>query len=162
MNSGKSSWAESVLAGTSGVRYVATGPSTDSDSSWAQRLAEHRRRRPPDWITVESTDVAGQLRAAPAAPTLVDDLAGWLTSLLDQRGWDSAPVNPDAEDLADAVGAFAAPLVLVSPEVGLSVVPATAAGRRFADELGRLNQRIAAVCDRVVLVVAGQPMRVKC
>ena len=92
---------------------------------------------------------------------LVDDLGGWLTGLLDRRGWDGAPVGPEADDLAEAVGVFAAPLVLVSPEVGLSVVPATSAGRRFADELGRLNQRIAAVCDRVVLVVAGQPMQVK-
>ena len=51
--------------------------------------------------------------------------------------------------------------MLVSPEVGLTVVPETAAGRRFADELGSLNQRLAALCDRVVLVVAGQPMTVK-
>ena len=57
-----------------------------------------------------------------------------------------------------AVGAFGSALVLVSPEVGLTVVPATASGRRFADELGTLNQRIAALCDRVVLVVAGQPV----
>ncbi|HOB49174.1 MAG TPA: bifunctional adenosylcobinamide kinase/adenosylcobinamide-phosphate guanylyltransferase [Mycobacterium sp.] len=161
MRSGKSSWAEAALACTSGVRYVATGPGTDSDSSWAERIAEHRRRRPPEWTTVETADVAGELRATPDAPTLVDDLGGWLTGLLDRRGWDGAPVGPEADDLAEAVGAFAAPLVLVSPEVGLSVVPATSAGRRFADELGRLNQRIAAVCDRVVLVVAGQPMQVK-
>lgn len=161
MSSGKSSWAESVLAGQSGVRYLATGPRTDSDTSWADRLAEHRARRPPDWTTVETADVPGELRAVPDTPTLVDDLGGWMTGLLDSRGWDSAPWVPAAGDLADAVGAFVAPLVLVSPEVGLSVVPATAAGRRFADELGRLNQRIAAACDRVVLVVAGQPMQVK-
>lgn len=161
MSSGKSSWAESVLAGQSGVRYLATGPRTDSDTSWADRLAEHRARRPPDWTTVETADVPGELRAVPDTPTLVDDLGGWMTGLLDSRGWDSAPWGPAAGDLADAVGAFVAPLVLVSPEVGLSVVPATAAGRRFADELGRLNQRIAAACDRVVLVVAGQPMQVK-
>jgi adenosylcobinamide kinase/adenosylcobinamide-phosphate guanylyltransferase len=161
VSSGKSSWAESALAGSIGVRYVATGPGTDTDPSWATRLAEHRRRRPPDWTTVETADVAGELRAVPAAPTLVDDLGGWLTALLDRCGWDSSPVSPAADDLADAVGAFPAPLVLVSPEVGLSVVPATSAGRRFADELGRVNQRIAAVCDQVVLVVAGQPMQVK-
>lgn len=166
MSSGKSAWAESVLAesvlaGSTEVRYVATGPATDSDSSWAQRLAAHRRRRPPGWITVETADLTGQLRTVPASPTLVDDLAGWLTGLLDRRGWDATAVGPAADDLAAAVDAYPAPLVLVSPEVGLSVVPATATGRRFADELGRLNQRIAAVCDRVVLVVAGQPIRVK-
>ena len=64
-------------------------------------------------------------------------------------------------DLIDAVGAFPSPLALVSPEVGLTVVPQTASGRRFADELGSLNQRLAALCDRVVLVVAGQPLTVK-
>jgi adenosylcobinamide kinase/adenosylcobinamide-phosphate guanylyltransferase len=60
-----------------------------------------------------------------------------------------------------AVSAFVSTLVLVSPEVGLTVVPATASGRRFADELGGLNQRIAALCDRVVLVVAGQAVPIK-
>ena len=59
------------------------------------------------------------------------------------------------------MGSFASPLALVSPEVGLTVVPATESGRRFADELGTLNQRLADVCDRVVLVVAGQPVTVK-
>lgn len=161
MRSGKSAWAEAALAGLPGVRYVATGAAGDSDTSWARRLADHRRRRPSDWITAETAAVAGQLREVPAAPTLVDDLGGWLTGLLDSRGWDDAPVLPDIEDLSDAVRTFPEPLVLVSPEVGLSVVPASAAGRRFADELGLLNQRIAAVCDRVVLVVAGQPMQVK-
>ncbi len=78
-------------------------------------------------------------------PTLVDDLGGWLTGTLDRHhGWDggSVPVAVRAEidDLLAAVGAFASPLVLVSPEVGLTVVPATASGRRFADELGTLNQ----------------------
>ncbi|WP_197514318.1 bifunctional adenosylcobinamide kinase/adenosylcobinamide-phosphate guanylyltransferase, partial [Mycobacterium sp. E342] len=60
-----------------------------------------------------------------------------------------------------AVGAFHSTLVLVSPEVGLTVVPATASGRRFADELGALNQRLAELCDRVVLVVAGQAVPIK-
>ncbi len=166
IRSGKSGWAESDLAQSAAdpaarVRYVATGPTGESSSAWTERVDAHRRRRPPHWFTVEDADVAGQLRADPAVPTLVDDLGGWLTALLDDRGWDGSPVTTAVDDLADAVGAFRAPLTLVSPEVGLSVVPATAAGCRFADELGRLNQRIAAVCERVVLVVAGQPVRVK-
>jgi adenosylcobinamide kinase/adenosylcobinamide-phosphate guanylyltransferase len=65
------------------------------------------------------------------------------------------------DEVLAAVGAFASPLVLVSPEVGLTIVPATASGRRFADELGSLNQRLARLCDRVVLVVAGQPVPIK-
>jgi adenosylcobinamide kinase/adenosylcobinamide-phosphate guanylyltransferase len=69
----------------------------------------------------------------------------------------AAPV----EDVLAAVGDFTSTLVLVSPEVGLTVVPATASGRRFADELGGLNQRLAGLCDRVVLVVAGQAVPIK-
>ena len=72
-----------------------------------------------------------------------------------------ASVHRTIDDMVCAVSAFGATLVLVSPEVGLTVVPATASGRRFADELGSLNQRVAAVCDQVVLVVAGQPVSIK-
>ena len=161
IRSGKSAWAESILAGISPVRYVATGRTGESGPGWAQRLTEHRRRRPPAWATVETADVARQLRDDPHTPTLVDDLGSWLTRLLDSRGWEGTTLDADVDGLADAVGTFPAPLVLVSPEVGLSVVPATAAGCRFADELGRLNQRVAAVCDQAVLVVAGQPLWVK-
>ena len=72
-----------------------------------------------------------------------------------------AGVATSRDDLIDAVGGFGSALALVSPEVGLTVVPETESGRRFADELGMLNQRLAALCDRVVFVVAGQPVTVK-
>ena len=65
------------------------------------------------------------------------------------------------DDLLAAVSAFVSTLVLVSPEVGLTVVPPTVSGRRFADELGTLNQKLAAMCERVVLVVAGQAVPIK-
>ena len=104
---------------------------------------------------------ADQRAAAGQHDTLVDDIGGWLTSTLDRRGWEPSPIEDEVGELLAAVGDFAAPLVLVSPEVGMSVVPATAAGRRFADELGALNRRLAAVCERVVLIVAGQPIWVK-
>jgi adenosylcobinamide kinase/adenosylcobinamide-phosphate guanylyltransferase len=77
------------------------------------------------------------------------------------HAWTDGFVAAEADDLVDAVAAFEADLVLVSPEVGLTVVPATAAGRCFADELGAINQRLADLCDRVVLVIAGQPVAVK-
>ncbi len=143
------------------VRYIATGHAADGDPAWQQRIADHRRRRPPSWQTVENADVAGQLRAAPHTPALVDDLGGWLTAALDRRGWDGGSIQAEVDDLVAAVLSFPAALALVSPEVGLTVVPATAAGRRFADELGMLNQRLADCCERVVLVVAGQPVWVK-
>ena len=161
IRSGKSQWAETDIADEASVRYIATGPSADSDGSWATRIAVHRDRRPRTWHTVESADVATQLRAEPDSAALVDDLGGWLTSTLDRRGWNHEPITAEVNDLLEAVGGFRARLVLVSPEVGLTVVPATEAGRRFADELGALNQRLADCCDRVVLVVAGHPVWIK-
>lgn len=162
IRSGKSQWAEAAISGAGDrLRYIATGSADDGDGSWARRIAEHRDRRPAAWDTVESIEVARHLRDAPDTPALVDDLGGWLTGVLDRQGWHDGSVSGAVEDLLTAVRGFTAPLVLVSPEVGLSVVPATAAGRRFADELGALNQRLAPCCDRVVLVVAGQPVWVK-
>ncbi len=166
IRSGKSRWAEAAIAETLApgqpVRYLATAATGPDDPAWSQRVAEHRRRRPAHWTTVESVEVAAQLRCPPQLPTLVDDVGGWLTAMLDRRcGWQDGSVAVDADELVDAVAGFAAPLMLVSPEVGLTVVPATASGRRFADELGTLNQRLAEVCQRVVLVVAGQPVSIK-
>ena len=161
IRSGKSQWAEADLAGESSVRYIATGPAADSDGSWATRIDAHRDRRPQTWHTIESADVATQLRSEPDSAALVDDLGGWLTNTLDRQGWDDEPITPEVDDLLEAVVAFRAPLVLVSPEVGMTVVPATEVGRRFADELGALNQRLADCCERVVLVVAGQPVWIK-
>lgn len=161
IRSGKSRWAESALSGQTRVRYIATATAGGNDESWARRIAAHRDRRPRNWLTVEDNDVAGRLREDPTTATLVDDLGGWLTRILDHRGWEGPSPSADVDDLVTAVAAFTAPLVLVSPEVGLSVVPATPAGRRFADELGLLNQRLADGCDTVVLLVAGQPVPIK-
>ncbi|BBZ52129.1 bifunctional adenosylcobinamide kinase/adenosylcobinamide-phosphate guanylyltransferase [Mycobacterium heidelbergense] len=166
IRSGKSRWAEGAIAETlppgAPVRYLAPGPAGHGDAAWAERVARHRDRRPAQWSTVETGDVATQLRQAPDTPTLVDDLGGWLTGTLDRNhAWDDGSVAAPVDELLAAVGAFGSTLVLVSPEVGLTVVPATTSGRRFADELGDLNQRVAALCDRVVLVVAGQAMPIK-
>ena len=165
IRSGKSRWAEAAIGASVGagepVRYLATGPSAGTDPEFARRVAGHRDRRPGHWTTIETSDVAAALSRTPPRPTLVDDLGGWLTAALDRRGWDGAGPDAEVAALLSAVGGFAAPLMLVSPEVGLSVVPATPAGRLFADELGTLNQRLAAICDRVVLVVAGQAIAVK-
>jgi adenosylcobinamide kinase / adenosylcobinamide-phosphate guanylyltransferase len=165
IRSGKSEWAETVIAASvragRPVRYLATGAVADDDA-WAARVQAHRDRRPQHWLTVEDTDVATQLRSDDASPILVDDVGGWLTATMDRAGaWTGGSVSAEIDDLVDAVAGFAEELVLVSPEVGMTVVPETVAGRRFADELGTLNQRLAALCDRVVLVVAGQPITVK-
>jgi adenosylcobinamide kinase/adenosylcobinamide-phosphate guanylyltransferase len=166
IRSGKSRWAEAAIADSAGsgqpVCYLATGATPDGDADWSARIAAHRARRPSHWSTIETADVARQLRAEAEMPTLVDDIGGWLTAAMDRRdAWAAGSVATDVADLIDAVDAFGAPLALVSPEVGLTVVPHTASGRRFADELGSLNQQLAALCDQVVLVVAGQPLTVK-
>jgi adenosylcobinamide kinase/adenosylcobinamide-phosphate guanylyltransferase len=166
VRSGKSRWAETALAESletdQPVHYLATGPLADSDPAWRLRVAGHRDRRPPHWSTVETGDVAEQLRRSPDTPTLVDDIGGWLTAALDRRqAWAGGCISADVDELTTAVARFSAPLVLVSPEVGLTVVAATASARRFTDELGALNQRLGALCERVVLVVAGHPLPIK-
>jgi adenosylcobinamide kinase/adenosylcobinamide-phosphate guanylyltransferase len=166
IRSGKSGWAEEAIATSlppgEPVRYLAPAVAGHPDADWADRVAQHRDSRPAHWSTVETDDVTAQLRQSPGTPTIVDDLGGWLTGALDRNNaWDGGSVAAPIDEMLSAVSAFGATLVLVSPEVGLTVVPATASGRRFADELGGLNQRLAALCDRVVLVVAGQAVEIK-
>lgn len=166
IRSGKSRWAETAIAEAIGVgepvRYLATGAAPADDAAWSARVSAHRDRRPPHWSTIETVDVPTQLRSGTDTATLVDDLGSWLTAVMDRRNaWTGGSVAADTDDLIDAIGRFGSPLALVSPEVGLTVVPETESGRRFADELGSLNQRLAALCDHVVLVVAGQPVPLK-
>lgn len=167
--SGKSAWAESALDKASPVVYVATARAIDAvdDPEWADRIAEHRERRPTTWETVEDTDgtvSASTVQERTDAAVLVDDLGTWVAGLLDDAGWerDAASVAQAREALVTAVAARdEAPLVLVSAEVGLGVIPSTSAGRRFRDELGLLNTQLAAVCDEVRLLVAGLPLPLK-
>ncbi|GAA4921071.1 adenosylcobinamide kinase /adenosylcobinamide-phosphate guanylyltransferase [Actinomycetospora succinea] len=145
--------------------YVATARGVDPavDPEWADRVEVHRARRPRHWRTAEDVDLPALLAGAPSEPVLVDDLATWVTGLLDDAAWerDAPSVAAARVDLVAAVGGFAGTLVLVSAEVGLGVVPSTSAGRRFRDELGALNQELAAVCDEVWLLVAGVPLRLR-
>lgn len=163
--SGKSGYAEDLLPADAPVRYLATARRHRDDAEWAARISAHQARRPPSWSTVEEPELAAEIDAG-AGPMLVDDLATWLTGVLDDaQAWD-APVVPSAvgtavEELVAAVGRCRARLVLVSAEVGLGVVPATRAGRVFRDELGALNATLATVADEVVLLVAGLPLRLK-
>jgi adenosylcobinamide kinase/adenosylcobinamide-phosphate guanylyltransferase len=163
--SGKSAHAEGLLPADAPVRYLATARRRADDPEWSARIDVHRARRPASWTTLEDADVAAVVRAG-GGPLLVDDLATWLTGLLDDAGaWDAPAVPPAVgsavEDLVAAVAAAPGRVVLVSAEVGLGVVPATRAGRLFRDELGALNAALAAVCDEVVLLVAGLPLRLK-
>jgi adenosylcobinamide kinase/adenosylcobinamide-phosphate guanylyltransferase len=160
--SGKSRYAEDLLPAEEPVRYIATARRIADDAEWAARIAAHRARRPAAWTTVEDPDLAALL--SDDGPLLVDDLATWLTGVLDDAGaWDdpTVDVSPHRDRLVAAVRTAQARVVLVSAEVGLGVVPATRAGRLFRDELGALNAALAHVCDEVVLLVAGLPLRLK-
>lgn len=166
--SGKSAEAERRLAAFPGVVYVATGGTREDDADWAQRVALHRERRPASWRTEETCDLVPLLAAPDGPPLLVDCLALWLTDVMDKAGaWDDAgwaaggaarEVRGRVEELTRAWRGTRRTVVAVSNEVGSGVVPATASGRRFRDELGRLNAAIAAESEHVLLVVAGQPL----
>jgi adenosylcobinamide kinase/adenosylcobinamide-phosphate guanylyltransferase len=163
VRSGKSRHAEGLLSSYDAVTYVAPGPTPaeDPDPDWAARIAAHQARRPAGWTTMETHDLSSGL-AAPG-PVLVDCLGTWLTATLDAAAaWDR-PV-PDVhtlidarlEEAASALRSAAGPVVLVTNEVGLGVVPEHRSGRLFRDLLGTVNQRIGHVCDEVHLVVAGR------
>lgn len=158
--SGKSAWAEQRLAAEPEVAYIATAPVRDDDPDWDARVQAHIARRPASWATYETGDIMGQLRRS-AVPLLIDDLGLWLTRLIDDYdGWEG-PLPPGVPDACDRLVATwrecRQTAVLVSPEVGAGVVPATASGRRFRDLLGALTSRLALESDEVVQVVAGIP-----
>lgn len=136
--------------------YLATAQPLDDEMR--ARIAEHRAQRAPDWITIEAPlDLAGALEQAGAVPVLVDCLTLWLTNLmLAERDIAAAVAR-----LEQALDARAGPMVLVANEVGLGIVPDNALARRFRDEAGRLNQRMAARAGRVLFMVAGIALQVK-
>ncbi|MEU4512635.1 bifunctional adenosylcobinamide kinase/adenosylcobinamide-phosphate guanylyltransferase [Nonomuraea wenchangensis] len=156
--SGKSAEAELRLAAEPYVTYVATGPGGAGDGEWAARVRAHRERRPAHWETVETTDLVAALSGA-TTPLLIDGLGTWLAAVFDEHGaWegDRAPVLRRCDELVAAWRQAPQPVVAVSDEVGMGVVPATASGRAFRDALGRLNDRLAAESEYVALVVAGR------
>lgn len=159
--SGKSRYAEGLVAALAPAWsppwiYVATAEPRDAEMR--ARIAAHRARRGPSWQTVEAPhELAETIVLAQPAPVLVDCLTLWLSNLM------LAAVDIDTEiaRLERALEAAAAPIVLVSNEVGSGIVPEHPLGRRFRDLQGGLNQRMGARADRVVLMVAGLPLVVK-
>lgn len=166
--SGKSTWAEARLAGRGPVDYVATSDALSEDEEWRRRVRLHRERRPQDWNTLETTDLAAVLRGSGDAPVLVDCISVWLTRVLDELdAWNATdeawrePLRARTDELLTALRETSREVVLVTNEVGSGVVPATASGRVFRDELGRLNAELAAACDEVWHAVAGITRRIK-
>jgi adenosylcobinamide kinase / adenosylcobinamide-phosphate guanylyltransferase len=162
--SGKSHHAELRLAAEPRVTYLAAGPylagaQTATDSEWAERVAAHRSRRPSWWQTVESADAAEALRTASGA-LLFDGAGTWLAAVMTMQHESgiSGLLAAKVDELVEAWRQTPARVVAVSDEVGSGVHPATEVGRLFRDQLGRLNQRLAAESDEAVLVVAGRAL----
>jgi adenosylcobinamide kinase / adenosylcobinamide-phosphate guanylyltransferase len=171
--SGKSTEAELRLCGEPAVTFLAAGPWREStgpdgaaDTEWAARVARHQARRPGFWQTVESLDVAGQLQQQ-AGALLIDGIGTWLAGVMADAGlWQNRDglAGADPADLVraridDLVGAWrqtAALVVAVTDDVGSGLVPAYPSGRVFRDELGWLNQRLAAESELVLHLVAGR------
>ena len=171
--SGKSTLAERrALESGLHVVYVATAQALDGEMQ--QRIAIHRARRPADWGLVEAPlDLAATLQrhAAPDTCLLVDCLTLWLSNLLfagvaasqAEAGQkvDCPRLAGETQALIDVLPNLPGRVIMVSNEVGWGVVPMAAVSRLFADEQGRLNQRVGAVCDNVTLVAAGLPVVLK-
>ncbi|WP_221355607.1 bifunctional adenosylcobinamide kinase/adenosylcobinamide-phosphate guanylyltransferase [Streptomyces beigongshangae] len=167
--SGKSVEAERRLESFPDVLYVATGGTRNGDGEWAARVHAHRERRPGSWRTAETCDLVPVL-AEDGPPVLIDCLSLWLTDAMDSvRAWDDDEWAGGGEralrarvgELTAAVRASRRTVVAVSNEVGSGIVPATPSGRRYRDELGRLNTAFATECEHVLLVVAGQALALK-
>ena len=171
--SGKSAYAEK-LAAESGraVVYIATAGAGDAEM--AARIARHRSDRPQHWLTVEEpVQLADAIRrhSTKTNLVLVDCLTLWLSNLMFSAGGDYPDVGaitlpPEIGEqraaLLEVLQNAAGDVVLVTNEVGMGLVPMGALSRCFVDEAGRLNQAVAAVCNRAVFVAAGLPLILKC
>ncbi|MBI3524987.1 MAG: bifunctional adenosylcobinamide kinase/adenosylcobinamide-phosphate guanylyltransferase [Betaproteobacteria bacterium] len=170
---GKSALAEK-RARESGLRVVYIATAEAQDAEMTRRIAHHQARRPTDWGLVEtSLQLADTLRqhAAPDTCLLVDCLTLWLSNLFfagraaaQAEAGDAVDcplLNAETQSLIDALPGLPGRILLVSNETGWGIVPMQPVSRLFADQQGRLNQRVAAVCERVTLVVAGLPLELK-
>jgi len=154
--SGKSRYAESLTTALPPAWiYLATAEPHDAEM--AERIAAHRSRRGAVWRTIEEPHDIAAVLATDEGTTLIDCLTLWLSN----RMLAGADIDAEIVNLEVALAARLRPVVLVSNEVGSGIVPDNALARRFRDLQGRLNQRLAARADRVVLLVAGLPLIVK-
>jgi adenosylcobinamide kinase/adenosylcobinamide-phosphate guanylyltransferase len=164
VRSGKSRYAQRLGEQVERVLFVATAPATGSDDEMQAKIERHRADRPAAWTTVEEPLELARVLAEQGAGydvAIVDCLTLFVANLLHAADQDGAMVDRQMTALCAALAAAPCDVVLVSNEVGSGVVPAYALGRRFRDALGELNQRVAAVADDVLLLVAGLPLALK-
>ncbi len=157
--SGKSAYAEKLVLNTRlHPVYIATAQAHDDEMH--VRIAEHKNRRGTDWATLEEPLALCEAlsnQARPANTVLVDCLTLWLSNLM-MAGKD---IEEETVRLTNLIPELAGPVVFVSNEVGMGLVPETALGRAFRDHQGQLNQRVALVADSVQFIVAGYPLFLK-
>jgi adenosyl cobinamide kinase/adenosyl cobinamide phosphate guanylyltransferase len=155
--SGKSALAVrmAMAAGTPVVFLATARP--EGDEEWHERLARHRSERPATWTTVEEpVDLAGAIATVdPSAALVVDCLTLWVANVLD-AGMTDEEAAAASRTSCEAIAARPGPTVVVSNEVGSSIVPVDPGVRRYRDVLGRVNAVFAAAADRAYLTVAGQ------
>lgn len=157
--SGKSAFGETLIA-ASGLAPVYIATSEARDDEMVARIAHHRARRGPEWMTVEEPDdLEGVLsrEAQPGRVVLVDCLTLWITNLM----MADADIAARGAALCSALAAVGGPVILISNEVGLGIVPDNRMARDFRDHAGRLHQDVAAIADTVYFVAAGLPLKMK-
>lgn len=154
--SGKSRYAESLAAPFPSRAYVATAQGNDDEM--LRRIGHHQERRGLDWNTKEAPlDLASALETTGEDFILIDCITLWISNLLlAQR-----EIVPEVETLCSMLNRHKSRIVIVSNEVGQGIVPDNALARRFRDEQGLANQRLAQTAHEVVLVVAGLPLVLK-
>jgi adenosylcobinamide kinase / adenosylcobinamide-phosphate guanylyltransferase len=159
VRSGKSRFAQNLAEKASSVAFVATAKAVDPEMQ--NKIRRHQQERPKHWRTVEEPLEVGRALAECASQVeilLVDCLTLFVANVLEAE---PEMVTPHIDSLVEAVQTVPASVVLVSNEVGSGVVPPYPAGRQFRDLLGEVNQRVAAVADNVVLMIAGLPVALK-
>lgn len=160
--SGKSRYACALQPAHARVVFVATAEARDADM--AARIARHRAERPAHWRTVEAplglATTLERLAAEPVDAAVVDCITLWVSNRL-LRGDADRAILAECEAVAELIRRRRLDLTVVTNEVGAGVHPESALGVRFQDLLGVVNQRLAAVCDQVTLMVAGIPVTVK-
>lgn len=160
--SGKSRLAEELARGYGApMGYVATGSAGDGEM--AERIARHRARRGLDWQTMEEPLALREVLAGHDGyfkVMLVDCITLWLTNLLLQRE-DPAPALAAVKNLTESFPLFATPLILVSNEVGMGIVPENRLARIFRDLAGEANELLGKAADEVYVMFSGMPLRLK-
>ncbi len=158
--SGKSSRAQQMAETRTRPLYLATAETLDAEM--AERVAAHKKSRGDHWLCVEEPLNIHSVIAAPpdgADVILVDCITLWLSNILHKEGLDALPGRRTA--LLSALRQATVPVLLVSNEVGMGIVPDNELGRQFRDAAGWLNQDFASAADLVLLVVAGIPLAIK-